>query len=130
MKLLNLFRKKKKVKNGTWREYNKHAVMITEGSFINDLKHGIWRYFYDSGALAIEEHYEHGRMHGAYRSFFPNGRVMSEGRYEYDLREGYFQVYDEDGRLARIILYARNLLITDIPQVIEPSMNKLTPLQA
>lgn len=120
-KLLNLFRKKKQLKNGTWREYNKHAVMITEGNFLNDMKHGVWRYYYDTGSLAIEEHYEHGKLHGTYRSFFPGGMLMSEGHYEQDLREGYFHVYDEQERLIRLILYARNVLVTDTPQPLPQS---------
>lgn len=113
MKLFNLFGKKKKLKNGTWREYNKHAVIITEGTFVNDLKHGVWRYYYDTGGLAIEEHYANDALHGRYKSFFPDGMVMSEGCYEQGSREGYFQVYDEQGQLTRVILYAHNVLVSD-----------------
>lgn len=113
MKLFNLFGKKKKLKNGTWREYNKHAVIITEGTFMDDLKHGVWRYYYDTGGLAMEEHYANDVLHGTYKSFFPDGMLMSEGCYEHGSREGYFQVYDEQGRLTREILFARNVLVTD-----------------
>lgn len=124
--LKKLFGQKKKLKNGTWREYNKHAVMITEGQFLNDLKHGAWRYYYDTGGLAIEEHYELGKKHGTYKSFFPGGMVMSEGRYEHDLREGYFHVYDERERLVRVILYAHNVLVTDTKYPVSiPSFNVL-----
>lgn len=128
MKLFSLFGKKKKVKNGTWREYNKHAVIITEGTFLNDQKHGAWRYYYETGTLAIEEHYAHGKLQGTYKSFFPSGVLMSEGCYEQDLREGYFQVYDEQENLVRAILYARNVLVTDTPQpVSQSSFNVLIP---
>jgi antitoxin component YwqK of YwqJK toxin-antitoxin module len=134
MKLFNLFGKKKKLKNGTWREYNKHAVIVTEGTFMNDLKHGAWRYYYDTGTLAIEEHYEYDRLHGVYRSFYPDGTLMSEGRYEHSSREGYFQVYNEQGELMRVILYARNVLVADTPQPEatsrQPVLNVLTPSQA
>jgi len=131
MKLFSLFGKKKKVRNGSWREYNKHAVVITEGTFLNDLKHGAWRYYYETGALAIEEHYAHGKLHGTYKSFFPGGTLMSEGRYEHDLREGYFQVYDEQEKLVRAILYARNVLVTDTPQPLtQSSFTVLIPSQA
>ncbi len=130
MKLFNLFGKKKKLKNGTWREYNKHAVIVTEGTFMNDLKHGAWRYYYDTGGLAIEEQYEHDKLHGVYKSFFPNGTLMSEGRYEHGSREGYFQVYSEQGRLVRVMLYARNVLVTDTPHPEtaqrQPVLNALT----
>lgn len=115
MKLFNLFGKKKKLKNGTWREYNKHAVMITEGTFLNDLKHGTWRYYYETGTLAIEENYAYDKLHGPYKSFFPEGTLMSEGLYEHNAREGYFQVYNEQGQLVRAILYVRNMLVTDTP---------------
>lgn len=133
MKLFNLFSKKKKLKNGTWREYNKHAVIITEGTFMNDLKHGAWRYYYDTGGHAIEEYYENNKLHGTYKSYFPDGTLMSEGRYEHDSREGYFQVYNEQGKLVRLMLYARNVLVTETSQVElaprQPVLNILTSLQ-
>ncbi|HET9053521.1 MAG TPA: hypothetical protein VFM90_05070 [Cyclobacteriaceae bacterium] len=133
MKLFNLFGKKKKLKNGTWREYNKHAVMITEGTFVNDLKHGPWRYFYDIGGLAIEEHYEHDKLHGVYKSFFPGDKLMSEGRYEHGSREGHFRVYNEQGKLVRVMVYARNVLVSDTPQPHtapgQPVLHTLTSVQ-
>jgi antitoxin component YwqK of YwqJK toxin-antitoxin module len=134
MKLFKLFSKKKRLKNGMWREYNKHAIVVTEGTFMNDLKHGAWRYYYDTGSLAIEEHYEYSKLHGVYKSFFPDGALMSEGRYEHDSREGNFQVYNEQGKLVRVILYVRNVLVKDtlhIESVPNQSvLNVLTSLHA
>lgn len=127
MRFFNFFGRKKK--NGVWREYNKHAVLITEGTFLNDQKHGLWRYYYDSSELAIEEYYELDRLHGQYRSFYTNGQRMSEGQYEHGSREGYFHVYNEEGLLVRVMLYARNVLITDTPQPQQSATKKLTLLQ-
>lgn len=85
-------------KNGKWKEFNKHAVLITEGVYVDGRKHGEWREYYDSGELLILETYHNGLLHGRYASFHRNGRLMSEGNYRNGLREGEFRVYDESGR--------------------------------
>lgn len=103
-------------RNGKWKEFNKHAILISEGYYLNNEKHGLWREYYDTGELMIEEHYHHGIPHGRYTSFHTNGRVMSEGRYYNGMREGYFKVYDESGRVIRTLLFIHNNQIEDIEE--------------
>jgi len=101
-------------KNGKWKEFNKRAVLIAEGHYVNDLKHGVWREYYDTGSLLIEEHYHLGVPHGRYASFHPNGNLFSEGYYENGKREGYFHVYDENGRRVKSLLFIDNNQIEEM----------------
>jgi antitoxin component YwqK of YwqJK toxin-antitoxin module len=104
---------KKKPKNGRWKEFNKHAVLVAEGMHNDGLKHGIWRYYYDTGEPAIEETYVNGRMHGTYTSYHLNGSMMSEGQYENDCREGPFNIYNEQGELLKVMHFVNNILMSE-----------------
>ena len=105
------------IKNGKWKEFNKHAVLIAEGVYINNKKHGIWREYYDhTGTLMIEENYRHGIQHGRYASFHPNGRLWSEGNFANGLREGFFRVYDENGKNIKTLLFINNNQIEDVEE--------------
>ena len=101
-------KEEKAIKNGKWKEFNKHAVLIAEGCYVNDRKHGLWREYYDTGELLIEENYINGIQHGRYASYHPNGQVFSEGQYRNGRLEGYFRVYDENGRNIRNLLFINN----------------------
>jgi antitoxin component YwqK of YwqJK toxin-antitoxin module len=104
----------KKIKNGKWKEFNKHAVLVSEGEYVNGLKHGIWREYYDdTGALLIEENYKNGIPHGQYRSFYPNGQLCGEGEFINGFREGYFRLYDEQGVNIKNLLFVNNMQIND-----------------
>jgi antitoxin component YwqK of YwqJK toxin-antitoxin module len=105
-------RKAKGAKNGKWKEFNKHAVLIAEGHYLYDLKHGAWRQYYETGELLIEEVYHHGTLHGRYAAFHMNGKVMSEGHYVHGSLEGYFKLYDEQGQHVRSLLFINNMLVT------------------
>ena len=106
--------KKNMIKNGKWKEFNKHAVLIAEGVYLNGMKHGTWREYYDdTGAIVVEEDYWYGIQHGRYRSFQPNGRTFSEGQFVNGLREGYFKIYDEYGNNIRQILFDNNQKVED-----------------
>ena len=51
-----LFGKKKpRLKEGRWKEFNKHAILISIGNYVGDRKHGEWREYYDTGELMLEE---------------------------------------------------------------------------
>ena len=105
---------KKELKDGRWKEFNKHAVLIAEGVYLNGMKHGTWREYYDdTGAILIEENYWFGIQHGLYKSFHPNGQIFSEGEFVNGLREGYFRVYDEDGNNVRNLHFVNNIKIED-----------------
>lgn len=99
---------KKRFKDGKWKEFNKHAVLIAEGHYVNNRKHGLWREYYDTGELMIEESYIHGVQHGRYAAYHPNGEVFSEGQYLHGRREGYFRVFSEDGKNVRNLLFINN----------------------
>ena len=101
-------------RNGKWKEFNKHAVLIAEGHFVDDRKHGLWREYYDTGELMLEEHYDHGVQHGRFASYHSNGQVWSEGNYVEGSREGQFRVYDENGRNVRNLVFINNVKIEDI----------------
>jgi antitoxin component YwqK of YwqJK toxin-antitoxin module len=101
--------KTNQIKNGKWKEFNKHAVLIAEGFYVNNKKHGVWREYYDqTGTLMIEEEYKHGIQHGRYASFHPNGQLFSEGNFLDGLRQGHFKVYDEDGNNIRNLFFVDN----------------------
>jgi antitoxin component YwqK of YwqJK toxin-antitoxin module len=104
----------KAMKSGKWKEFNKHAVLISEGYYVNNQKHGIWREYYDhTGTIMIEENYERDIPHGRYRAFHPNGKVWSEGQFINGSREGYFHIYDEDGNNIRSMLFINNEQVED-----------------
>jgi antitoxin component YwqK of YwqJK toxin-antitoxin module len=101
-------------KNGKWKEFNKHAVLIAEGVFINNQKHGLWREYYDTGELMLEECFEYGIQHGRFASYHSNGKVWSEGNYVEGNREGQFRVYNENGRNIRNLMFVNNIKIEDV----------------
>lgn len=102
-------RKPVQTRNGKWKEFNKRAVLIAEGHYVNNKKHGVWREYYDSnGSLMIEETYWHGVQHGRFASYHPNGQLLSEGQFQNGLREGCFKVYDENGTNIRNIIFAHD----------------------
>ncbi len=105
---------KSNLRNGKWKEFNKHAILISEGCYVNGRKHGVWREYYDhTGSIMVEEEYLHGTPHGRYASFYPDGQLWSEGRFEHGSREGYFKVYDEKGEHIRTLLFVRDKQIED-----------------
>ena len=109
------------IKNGKWKEFNKRAVLIAEGVYINNLKHGVWREYYDhTGTIMIEENYKNGIQHGRYASYHPNGQIWSEGNFHNGLREGYFRVYDEHGNNTRNLLFINNSQIEDVVEHTRP----------
>ena len=107
-------KKTKAPKNGKWKEFNKHAVLISEGMYQDDLRHGVWKQYYETGELLIEETYQYGVLHGRFASFHLSGRLLSEGRYQHGLREGYFHIFDESGRQVKSMLFARNTLVEEV----------------
>ena len=116
--MINMFNSNiKQIKNGRWKEFNKHAILIAEGSYIDNKKNGLWREYYDhTGTIMIEENYVHGIQHGRFSSYHPNGSVFSEGQFSNGLREGYFRVYDETGLHVRTLWFINNILIEDIEE--------------
>jgi antitoxin component YwqK of YwqJK toxin-antitoxin module len=112
--------KSKMISNGKWKEFNKHGVLIAQGSYLNGKKHGTWREYYDStGAVMIEENYQHGIPHGSYTSFYPNGQVCSKGQFCNGLREGIFKTYDEQGNNIRNLLFANNIQIENGNELVQ-----------
>lgn len=115
-KMFQLFFKRKNrnaPRNGKWKEFNKNAVLISEGYYENDIKHGNWRQFYETGELLLEENYQYGILHGRYATYHPNGRVLSEGEYQHGKREGFFKVFDENGAQIRRLLFVNNILLEE-----------------
>ncbi|MBT1705973.1 toxin-antitoxin system YwqK family antitoxin [Chryseosolibacter indicus] len=107
----------KQLKNGKWKEFNKHAILIAEGWYANGLKNGLWKEYYDTGELMIEEYYKQGIQHGRFASYHPNGQLSSEGQYNNGRREGYFKVYDEEGRNVRTLLFIDDNQVEDLEVV-------------
>lgn len=105
------------IKNGKWKEFNKHAVLIAEGLYVNNQKHGLWKEYYDhTGTIMIEEEFKDGVKHGIFTSYHPNGQVFSQGEFINGLREGYFRIFDEDGINVRSLLFINNAQIEDIDE--------------
>ncbi|HCZ37420.1 MAG TPA: hypothetical protein DHV26_15990 [Cytophagales bacterium] len=117
--LLSIFdsffgKKKNCSKEGRWKEFNKHAVLISVGNYMHGNKHGQWVEYYDSGELMLEENYENGILHGRFATYHPNGNLMSEGAYVQGSREGYFKIYNEEGRKTKSLLFIDNNLMEEI----------------
>jgi antitoxin component YwqK of YwqJK toxin-antitoxin module len=109
-----LFKKKKTaLKNGRWKEFNRHGILIAVGNFHNDQKHGQWLEYYDTGELILEENYVYGISHGRYATYHPNGKLQSEGTYVNGKREGYFTGYDEDGVQIKSLLFSDDKLVEE-----------------
>jgi antitoxin component YwqK of YwqJK toxin-antitoxin module len=107
-----------RIRNGRYKEFNKHAVLIAEGSYVNNVKHGLWREYYDhTGSIMIEEMYHYGVQHGRFASFHPNGQLFSEGEFRHGQREGCFRVYDEHGNITRRLWFKNNIAIEN-PDVV------------
>jgi antitoxin component YwqK of YwqJK toxin-antitoxin module len=115
----NLMVMNKTVKNGKWKEFNKHAILIAEGNYVDNQKHGTWREYYDhTGSIMIEEDFDHGVQHGRFISYHPNGQIFSQGVFNMGMREGYFKAYDENGNNIKTMLFIKNNLIEDIDEQI------------
>jgi antitoxin component YwqK of YwqJK toxin-antitoxin module len=104
----------KNPKNGKWKEFNKQAVLVAEGSYQHDLKHGLWKQYYETGELLIEETYDNGMLHGRYASYHMSGGLLSQGNYSNGKREGYFYVYDESGNQVKSLLFVNNVLVEEV----------------
>lgn len=104
----------KNPKNGKWKEFNKQAILVSEGHYQHDLKHGSWKQYYETGELLIEETYHQGTLHGRYASYHMNGKLFSEGRYQHGKREGFFNVYDESGNQIKRLLFVNNVLLEEV----------------
>lgn len=102
-----------KIRNGKWKEFNKHAILINEGYYLEGIKHGLWRFYYDTGELIIEEHYDQGQKNGSYTSYFRNKGIMSQGQFVNNLREGTFKVYNEAGEVTKIMIFKNDVLIEE-----------------
>ncbi|MEP2669217.1 MAG: hypothetical protein ABJH04_09485 [Cyclobacteriaceae bacterium] len=128
IKILNRLFKRREIKkaeseapkNGKWKEFNKHATLISEGHYVDGIRNGLWKFYYDSGELLIEEEYNLGKKNGKYNSFFRNGKLMSHGRFSNDLREGEFKVYSEQGRLTKVLVFKNDELIEEINPTLSP----------
>lgn len=101
-------------KNGKWKEFNKHAILVSEGFYEQDMKHGLWRQYYETGELLIEETYDKGVLHGRYASYHTGGGLLSEGRYAHGRREGYFNVFDESGKPVKRLLFVNNVMVEEV----------------
>jgi antitoxin component YwqK of YwqJK toxin-antitoxin module len=102
-------------RNGKWKEFNKHAVLVAEGQYVNNKKHGTWREYYDhTGTIMIEENYKLGIKHGTFTSYHPDGQIFGQGEFFNGLREGYFRIYDEQRDNVRTLLFINNNQVEDI----------------
>lgn len=111
-----IFKKPTQPKNGRWKEFNKHAVLIAEGNYLHDRKHGLWKEYYDTGQLMMEEMFENGMQHGQYITYHLNGKVLSVGNYVNGQRDGYFKIYNECGDHVKSMLFVKNNLMEETEQ--------------
>jgi antitoxin component YwqK of YwqJK toxin-antitoxin module len=107
----------KNPKNGKWKEFNKQAILVSEGFYQHDLKHGLWKQYYETGELLIEETYDKGILHGRYASYHLNGQLLSEGEYQHGKREGFFNIFNEHGEQTKRLLFVNNVLLEEVEGV-------------
>ena len=109
-----IFGKKENVlKEGRWKEFNKHAVLISVGNYVKGKKHGPWSEYYDTGELMLEENYHHGVLNGRFATYHTNGRLQSEGVYAGGSREGQFKIYSDTGLHVKSLFFIENNLIEE-----------------
>lgn len=101
-------------RNGKWKEFNKQAILISEGHYLQDLKHGPWKQYYETGELLIEETYDKGTLHGRYAAYHMNGKLFSEGQYKHGRREGYFHIFNESGKHIKRMLFVNNIMVEEV----------------
>lgn len=106
--------KKTRLKEGRWKEFNKHAELISVGYYVQGNKHGHWMEYYDTGELLLEEIYELGILHGRFVTYHRNGSLMSEGVYVQGNREGWFNIYNDEGRHIKSLLFSANNLMEEL----------------
>ncbi|MGE0771946.1 MAG: toxin-antitoxin system YwqK family antitoxin [Cyclobacteriaceae bacterium] len=109
-------------KQGKWKEYNKHAILIAEGHYVDGHKQGRWKEYFDSGELMLEEDFERGIPDGRFISYHRNGRILSEGNFKNGLRSGEFRVYDEQGVHTKSLWFDDDTPVEgiDLDQSIKP----------
>lgn len=118
LKLFNFFgRKEEQIKEGTWREFSKQAILISMGSYLNGQKHGLWQEFYSSGELMLEETYQKGISNGRYATYHPNGTLQSEGNFLLGRREVYFRLYTEEGQPVKSQHYIEDKLTEETSEI-------------
>lgn len=100
-------------RDGHWKEFSKHGVLIREGDYKDGMKTGKWKLYYDTGEIAIEETYHEGNKEGPFQSFYPSGQPISEGQYRAGKREGRFNVFDTSGKLVKTMVFREDNLIEE-----------------
>jgi antitoxin component YwqK of YwqJK toxin-antitoxin module len=101
-------------RNGPWREFNKHGILVLEGSYKDGVRVGKWKSYYETGELVMEENYVYGVMEGPFKSYYKNGQVLSEGHYIENKREGKFCVYHISGRLTKTMIFEDDVLVEEL----------------
>lgn len=112
-----------KKRDGHWKEFSQHGILLKEGDYRDGLKTGKWKLYYDTGELAIEETYYEGKREGLFQSFYHSGQPISEGQYRDGKREGRFNVFDNSGKLVKTMLFKDDVLIDE--EVFEKEANRV-----
>jgi len=112
--LLPTKKESKILKQGRWKEFNKNAILIAEGQYINGKKEGSWKEYFDSGELMIEEDFVDGIPCGQFVSYHRNGYALSEGQFCKGLRSGEFKIYNASGGHIKSLFFECNNLIQEI----------------
>lgn len=115
-------------RNGRWKEFNKHAVLIADGNYVDGMKEGTWREYYDFGGLMIEENYVGGVQHGRFASYHPNGQLLSEGYFKCGQREGDFRVFSEEGIHVKTLCFKGDVKIKEIEHAPNTSLFSEEPV--
>jgi len=74
-------------------------VILTQGSYVNDLKQGKWESFTQDGYVDGSIEYVDGMKSGMWLQFFPNGNLEFERPYLDGLEIGEHKFYQDDGKL-------------------------------
>ena len=71
-------------RNGTAKNYYKNGKLHQQIEYINDKKNGEAITYYESGTVFQITTYENNLMHGLRKKYRPNGKLMAEVPYNYD----------------------------------------------
>ena len=100
-------------RDGHWKEFSKHGILIKEGDYRDGHKTGKWKLYYETGRIAIEETYSEGKKEGPFQSFYETGQPISEGQYRDGKREGRFNVFDISGKLVKTMVLKDDVLVDE-----------------
>lgn len=92
-------------RNGIWQTYSPEGVLLEECNYLNDKLDGVFKSYYLNGNVSLEENYVAGKTNGKSTAYYPNKNVSMTGNHHNGWRDGEWSTYDVNGKIRSTILY-------------------------